>query len=55
MCCGFCRDVKNRAEKEQEHERTVQKERARRIRADLDHADSDGEEDPWERKPIASR
>ncbi|CAL8467178.1 g6714 [Coccomyxa elongata] len=48
------RDAKIKAEKDLEQEKTLQKERARRTRADLEHADSDADEDPWERRPIAS-
>ena len=55
MVCSIYRDAKIKAEKDLEQERTLQKERARRTRADLEHADSDADEDPWERKPIASR
>ena len=55
LVSGVCRDLKARAEKEQEQERTAYKERARRTRASLEHPDSDAEEDPWERKPIATR
>ena len=31
------------------------KERMRHIRADVEAADSDGEDEPWARKPIADR
>lgn len=55
LVCLNYRDAKIKAEKDLEQERTLQKERARRIRADLEHGDSDADEDPWERKPIASR
>lgn len=44
-----------RAEKEYEHERAAARERARQIRSDLEQPDSDAEEEPWMRKPIATR
>jgi hypothetical protein len=43
------------AEKEHEDLRQAAKDRARYIRADLEAIDSDGEEEPWARKPIADR
>lgn len=43
------------AEKEHEGLRQAIKDRARHIRADLEAIDSDGEEEPWARKPIADR
>ena len=43
------------AEKEQEGLRQAAKERMRHVRADAEAIDSDGEEEPWARKPIADR
>ena len=43
------------AEKEHEDLRQAFKDRARHIRADLEAIDSDGEEEPCARKPIADR
>jgi hypothetical protein len=50
-----CRDTHAQAEAQREQERAAARERARQLRADLDAPDSDGEEEPWARKPIAAR
>jgi hypothetical protein len=47
--------MRTRAEKEQEQERAAIKERARLLRSDLEQPDSDAEEEPWARRPIAMR
>ena len=50
-----CRQMREAAEKEQEALRQATKERLRHIRADAEAIDSDGEDEPWARKPIADR
>ena len=50
-----CRDTYAQAEAQREQERAAARERARQLRADLESPDSDGEEEPWARKPIAAR
>ena len=47
--------MREAGEKEQEALRQAMKERVRHIRADAEAIDSDGEDEPWARKPIADR
>lgn len=58
-CCDWiwalCRQMREAAEKEHEALRQAIKERTRHIRADVEAIDSDGEDEPWARKPIADR
>ena len=50
-----CRGVREAAEKEHEGLKQAVRERMRALRADLEAVDSDGEEEPWARRPIADR
>ncbi len=52
---AVCRQMREAAEKEQEALRQAVKERLRHIRADAEAIDSDGEDEPWARKPIVDR
>jgi len=47
--------MREMAEKEQEGLRQAAKERIRNMRADVEAVDSDGEDEPWARKPIIDR
>ncbi|CAK0735899.1 hypothetical protein CVIRNUC_000658 [Coccomyxa viridis] len=49
----YCRGVREAAEKEHEGLKQAVRERMRALRADLEAVDSDGEEEPWARRPIA--
>ena len=51
----YCRGVREAAEKEHEGLKQAVRERMRALRADLEAVDSDGEEEPWARRPIADR
>ena len=53
--CAGCRQMREASEKEQEALRQAMKDRMRHIRADAEALDSDGEDEPWARKPIADR
>ena len=47
--------MREATEKEHEGLKQAVRERMRALRADLEAVDSDGEEEPWARRPIADR